>query len=151
MERLSRALKALARADTLIATIWLTVAAKRGVLLALAALVAALGVGMLDAAGYFALEPHLGPIWAAMSVAGGDFVIAALLALIASLIRPGRDLELALELRDNAVEQLTALAANPMDLAGKALMGPLTSIVMRSLRSAVGRAPKAKGGPAAPV
>lgn len=151
MERLSRALKALARADTLIATIWLTAAAKRGVLLALAALIAALGVGMLDVAAYFAIEPHVGAVWAAASVAGVDFVIAALLALAALLIRPGRDLELALELRGNAVEQLTSLAANPMDLAGQALMGPLTSMLLRALRSAAGRAPKAKGGPDAAV
>lgn len=151
MEKLSRALRALARADTLIATIWLAVAAKRGLLLALAALVAALGVGMLDVAGYFALEPHIGPLWGALSVAVGDFVVAALLALVASFVRPGRDLDLALELRENAVEQLSALAANPVDLAGQALIGPLTSIVLRTLRSAVGRTAKAKADPGRPV
>ncbi len=142
MEKLTRSLRALARADTLIATIWLTIAAKRGVLLALAALIAALGFGMLDLAGYFALEPHIGPLWAAASVAGADFVIAAILLLAASYVRPGRDLELALELRDNAIEQFAAVTANPVDLASQALLGPLTGIVLRTLRSAVGRAPK---------
>jgi len=90
MEKLSRTLRALARADTLIATIWLTVAAKRGALLALAALIAALGIGMLNAAGYFALEPHIGPLWAAVSVAGADFLIAVILLVAASYVRPGR-------------------------------------------------------------
>ncbi len=142
MEKLSRGLKALARADTLIVTIWLAVAAKRGVLVALAALIAALGCGMLDAAGYLALEPRLGALGAAACVAVADFLIAAILLFAAFAVRPGRDLELALELRDNAVEQLAAMAANPVDLAGRAMLGPLTGLILRSLRSAVGRAPK---------
>jgi hypothetical protein len=142
MERLSRSLRALARADMLIATIWLAVAAKRVALLALAALIAALGFGMLDAAAYFALEPHIGALWAATSVAGVDFLFAVILLLAASTVRPGRDLDLALELRDNAFEQLGAIAAHPADLAGSALIGPLTAIVTRYVRSAVGRPPK---------
>jgi hypothetical protein len=142
MEKLTRSLRALARADTLIATIWLAVAAKRGALSALAALIAALGFGMLNAAGYFALEPHVGALWAAMSVAVADFLIAAILLVAASAVRPGRDLDLALELRDNAYEQIAASAVNPMDLAGRTLLGPLTGIVSRYLRSAVGGAPK---------
>ncbi len=142
MEKLTRSLRALARADTLIATIWLAVAAKRGALLALAALIAALGFGMLNAAGYFALEPHAGAIWAAISVAGADFLIAVILLVAASTVRPGRDLDLALELRDNAFEQIAAVAANPMDIASQALLGPLMGIVSRQLRSFVGRAPK---------
>ncbi len=146
MEKLSRGLKALARADTLIVTIWLAVAARRAVLLALAALIAALGFGMLDAAGYLALEPRLGALGAAACVAGADFVIAAILLFAALAVRPGRDLELALELRDNATEQLAAMAANPVDLAGRAMLGPLTGLILRSLRSAVGRAPKEPTG-----
>ncbi|MBV8663161.1 MAG: hypothetical protein JO107_08665 [Hyphomicrobiales bacterium] len=150
MERLSRALAALARADVLIATIWLNVAARRAAFLALAALVAALGVAMLNVAGYFWLEPRFGAFGAALAVACGDFVVAALLALAAALARPRRDLDLALELRDHAVEQLTSLAANPLDLAGEALLGPLTSVLIRTLRSATGRA-KAEGGSDSPV
>lgn len=142
MEKLTRSLRALARADTLIAKIWLTFAIKRGALLAVAALVAALGVGMLDAAGYFALEPRIGSLWAAMSVAGADFLIAVILLLAASYVRPGRDLELALELRDNAIEQLAAIAANPVDLASQAMLGPLMGIVSKQLWSFIGRAPR---------
>jgi hypothetical protein len=142
MEKLTRSLRALARADTLIATIWLTVAAKRGALLALAALIAALGFGMLNAAGYFAIEPHIGPIWAAVVVAAVDFLIAVVLLVVAAYVRPGRDLDLALELRDNAFEQIAAVAANPADIATQALLGPLMGIVSRQLRAFVGRAPK---------
>jgi len=146
MERLSRALRALARADTLIVTIWLSVAAKRGVLLALAALAATVGFAMLDVAGYFALEPHVGPLWAALIVAGADFLVAAVLALASTFVKPGRDLELATELRDHAVEQLAGLVANPVGAAGQALVGPLTSILMQVLRSAVGRAAAKRQG-----
>ncbi len=150
MERLSRALAALARAEVLIATIWLHVAARRVVLMALAALVAALGVAMLNVAGYFWAEPRWGASGAALAVACGDFVVAALVALTASLARPRRDLDLAHELRDHAVEQLTSLAAHPLDLAGEILLGPLTSVLIRALRSATGRG-KADGGSNSPV
>ena len=60
----------------------------------------------------------------------------------ASTVRPGRDLDLALELRDNAFEQIAAVAASPVDLASQALLGPLMGVVSRQLRSFVGRAPK---------
>ena len=66
-------------------------------------------------------------------------VIAAVLLFAAFAVRPGRDLELALELRDHATEQLAAMAANPLDLAGQAMLGPLSGLILRSLRSAVGR------------
>jgi ABC-type Na+ efflux pump permease subunit len=145
MEKLSRTLRALARADTLIATIWLTVAAKRGGLIWLAALIATLGFGMLNAAGYFAIEPRLGSLWAATCVAAADFLIAAGLLVVSSFVRPKRDLDLALELRDNAIEQLAAIAANPVDLAGRALLVPLTAVVSRYLRTAAGGAPKGPG------
>jgi hypothetical protein len=147
MDKLSRTLRALGRADTLIATIWLTVAAKRGGLIGLAALVATLGLGMLNAAGYFALEPHVGSLGAAIVVAVVDFLIAAILLIASSFVRPKRDLDLALELRDNAVEQLAAIAANPVDLAGRALLAPLTGVVSRYVRSAVGGAPKEPKAP----
>jgi len=147
MDKLSRTLRALGRADTLIATIWLTVAAKRGGLIWLAALIATLGLGMLDAAGYFALEPHVGSLWAAILVAVVDFLIAAILLAASSFVRPKRDLELALELRDTAIEQLAAIAANPVDLAGRALLAPLTGVVSRYVRSAVGGAPKEPKAP----
>lgn len=139
MEPLSRSLKALARADMLIATIWLRAAIKRGVVLALAAVVAALGFAMLDVAGYFAFEPRLGPVWAALSVAACDFVVAALLAFFASLMRPGRDLDLALELHDHAVEHVSGLAAHPLQLAGRALIGPLVALLLRLLMRAASR------------
>ena len=147
MEKLSRILRALARADTLIATIWLTVAAKRGGLIGLAALIATLGFGMLNAAGYFALDPRIGSLWAALSIAAVDFVVAAIVLAASSFVRPRRDLDLALELRDNAVEQLAAIAANPLDLAGRALLAPLTGVVSRYLRSAAAGVPKEPKAP----
>jgi hypothetical protein len=62
-------------------------------------------------------------------------------------VRPRRDLDLALELRDNAIEQLAAISANPIDLAGRALLAPLTGVVTRYLRSAAAGAPKAPKAP----
>lgn len=139
MEPLSRSLKAMARADLMVATIWLRAAVRRGVVLALAALVAALGFAMLNAAGYFALEPRLGAVWAALCVAGCDFVIAIVLAFIASAVRPGPDLDLALELHDHAVEHMSGLAAHPLQLAGRALIGPLVALLLRLLSRAASK------------
>jgi hypothetical protein len=139
MERLSRSLRTLIRADMLVARIWLRMAARRSALLGLAALAGTLGLGMLNVAGYFALEPRLGPLWAAVAAALCDFAIAAALAFASLQVRPGRDLDLALELRDNAIEQLSGLARDPADLASQALMGTLTSIALRAVRAVIRR------------
>ncbi len=143
MEKLTRSLRALARADTLIATIWLTVAAKRGALLALAALIAALGFGMLNAAGYFALEPHIGPIWAAVVGRRRGFPDRRD-SVGRGLLSCGRG---AISIwRSNSGTTLSSRSPPsppiPWISRRQALLGPLMGIVSRQLRSFVGRAPK---------
>src|SRR5436190_24318261 len=73
---------------------------------AFAALIAAFGLLMLELSTYFALVQ----IWSAMSAAailgGINFVIAAILFVIAGRPPAGRELELASEIHGSAIEAL---------------------------------------------
>jgi hypothetical protein len=134
MDKLTRALRALFHADTLIATIWLRVVGRQAALFVIAGLTAIFGLGLLNVAGYLAIAPIISPIWAALGMAGADLLIAALVLSIAVRAKPGRDLGLALELRDNAIENLSMLARNPLALAGNALVVPLLTGLVKGLR-----------------
>jgi hypothetical protein len=62
----------------------------------------------LTYAGWFGFEPLLGAVWAAVIVSCIDFAISLVLILAATRSTSPRDLELALELRNSAVEALEA-------------------------------------------
>lgn len=134
MDKVTRALRALFHADTLIATIWLRVMGRQMALFVFAGLTAVFGLGLLNFAAYLAIAPAIGPIWAALAMAIADLLVAALLLSLAIRAKPGRDLGLALELRDNAIENLSMLARNPLELAGNALVVPLLTGLVKGLR-----------------
>jgi hypothetical protein len=135
MDKLTRSFRALVRADTLIATIWAGTLGTQVVLGLLAGLIAIFGLGLINFTAYLALSPVTGVTLAALLLAIGDFIIAAMLLLIARSIKPGHDYALALEMRDNAIENLALLAKNPLDLAGNHLILPLMTGLVRGLRS----------------
>jgi hypothetical protein len=99
-------------------------------------------------AAYFALERVLGPVWAAASVGLANCAIALVLVLIASRIKPGRDLELAREVHRAAVEALiadgraleTEIASfkqafhHPLDSMLPALIVPLATILIKIIQ-----------------
>jgi hypothetical protein len=101
-------LQILGKADSLIGRIWLHVMARRFGLLALAALVAAFGLGMANVGGFYGLQASWGPVGAAALVAGVDFVLAALVAAVALTARPGPEIKLAFEVRQMALAALQA-------------------------------------------
>jgi hypothetical protein len=101
-------LRAILRANSIIADIHARHLVARSSLTGFAALIAAFGLLMLGLAAYFALERTVGPVWAAASVGLANCVIALVLVLIASQIKPGRDLELAREVHRAAMEALIA-------------------------------------------
>ena len=101
-----RDLHLLQKADSLIGKIWLKVIARRFGLFIFAGLIAVFGLGMTDAAGFYALQAPVGPVWAAAVVAIADFVLAAIVILVARSSEPGPEIELALEIRKMAVEAL---------------------------------------------
>ena len=117
-------------------------------LYALAGLIAVFALGMLNVAAFLYLETVWGPVWAAIAAALGDFVLAAIVAGVALATRPGPEVTAALELRDAAVEGLeaelgplqerfawlTRAARDPLDTMLPAILVPLITSIVRSLR-----------------
>jgi hypothetical protein len=121
---------------------------RRAVLYALAGLIAVFGLGMLNIAAFFALELSWGPVWAAVAAAFGDFIVAAIVAAIALMAKPGPHLNAALEMRQSALDGIDAeiatlqhpfawlsgTARNSIDAALPAILIPLVTAILRGLR-----------------
>lgn len=159
MDNVIRNLQVLWRADTIIADIHLRMLLTKSGLRAFAALIAAFGLLMLNVTAFFALEQYWGRVWAAAAVSGADLLVALILVLIAARARPGRELDLALEVRRSALDALEAEARvvqqelsgmrdeigkirttvtqfinNPLDAALSSLVVPLAGALVRTLR-----------------
>lgn len=159
-DNLIRDLQILHKTDTLIGRIWLGVMARRFGLFALAGLVAVFGLGMANVAGFYALQTPVGPVWAAAIVAIVDFVIAAVVLLVARNSRPGPEIDLAFDVRKMAIQSLQTdtqdvrltieaigrdirdakasiinLMQNPLDAAAQKLLLPAVLSIVRALRS----------------
>lgn len=106
IDDLIRDLQVLMKADLLIGRIWLNVMARRLALFVFAALIAVFGLGMANLAAFYALQTSLGAVWAAAVVAAADLILAAFVLTFASKVRPGSELELALEVRKMAIASL---------------------------------------------
>ena len=114
---------------------------------AFAALMAAFGLLMLELAAYFALVQTWSAIVAASALAGINFVIAAILLLIAAKWPASRELNLAAEVHNSAVDalqveaqslqnQFTSLVQHPLAGILPTLIPPLITIIIRSLKKA---------------
>jgi len=152
LDQVVRHLRVLWRADSIIADIHLRALASRSRLISLAGLIAVFGLVMLNVAGYLALGQVWGQVWAAVAMGLLDFSLSGLLLLAGARSKPGRELELAHEVRKMALGRLeddlsevqaelvglrtslTRLVRHPLDAALPALIGPLTSIVLQSLK-----------------
>ena len=127
IDNIIRDLQVFGKANSLIGRIWLNVMARRFGLFALAGLVAVFGLGMANVAGFYGLQQYWGPVWAAALVAVADVIIALIIVLLARSVRPGPEIELALDVRKMAIEAIQAdsrdikdsvqftRAANPTD------------------------------------
>lgn len=160
IDNLVRDLQVLRKADFLIGKIWLHVFARRFGLFAFAGLVAMFGLGMADVAGFYALQPVVGAVWAAAIVALVDFAIAGILMLVASRSRPGPEIELAMDVRKMAVDALqtdardikqavdalgqdireakatmAGFAHHPLDTAAEKILVPAVLSLIKGLRS----------------
>ena len=151
MDRFINNLRVLWRANSAIADIRLRQALARSGINAVAALVAVFGLLMLELAAYFALLEVLGLIASAIALGLINFAVAGVLFLIASHQKPGRELELANEIHNSAIQALQADASrlqsewaafgnavrHPMDSALGALPGlivPLASVLLSTLK-----------------
>ena len=117
------------------------------------ALIAAFGLLMLELSAYFALVQ----IWSAISAAAilgvVNFVIAAVLFVVAGRPPAGRELELATEIHGSAVEalqsearalqtQFAGMLYHPLNSVLPSVLVPLIMIIVKSLK-------KSKAAPAA--
>lgn len=153
-------LQVLSKVDALIARIWINVLARRFALMMLAALIATFGLAMADIAGFFALRGPLGPVAAAALVALADLVIAAAIVAATRLVKPGREMESAQELRMMAIKSLqsdaaeleetvrgltqqlrdardtvASIASHPLDAAARALIIPALIAIVKAVRA----------------
>lgn len=158
MDSFVRTMRIIWRAELLIIEAKISVATKRIGATAFAGLICVFGLGMLNLAGFFALEENWGPVYAALGVATADFLIAALLVLWASRLTTGPELELAREVRDTGLQDLEARAGeiqdeveavrdellavrnslvnfsrNPLDGTIHALLTPILTLLIKSL------------------
>ena len=108
MDDFIRDLRHLQKADSLIGKIWLKLFARQFGLFAFAGLIAALGFTMTNIAGFSRLQAFLGPVWAAVVVAIGDFILAAVVVQAARNSEPGPEMALALDTRKMAIEAIQA-------------------------------------------
>ena len=140
-----RHFRALWRAEMVIAEIKLGALVKKVGLVFVAGFIALFGLATLNFAAYKALVPIWGDVLALVAVAIGDFVIAGILVALASRTPRKPEIELANELRDQAVtaleldarlavEDVTARVRRPLMIARSA-SGSLISIIMALLRS----------------
>ncbi|CCD97342.1 conserved hypothetical protein [Bradyrhizobium sp. ORS 375] len=113
---------------------------------ALAALIAVFGLLMLELAAYLALVQVTSAVLAAAALGAGNFIIAAILLIIASRTPSGRELELANEIHSSSMDALQLEARSlqtrisnvvnhPLNSLIPLIIIPLATMILRSLRS----------------
>jgi membrane protein implicated in regulation of membrane protease activity len=145
-ENIVKNLRVLWRADRIIADIRMRHMLIGLGLRAFAALIAAFGLLMLELSAYFALVQVWSAIIAATILSGVNFVIAAILFMIAARPPAGRELELASEIHGSAIDalqiearavqsQISGMIHHPLNSALPMLLVPLITIIVRSLKN----------------
>ncbi|ASP35639.1 hypothetical protein [Labrenzia sp. VG12] len=158
MDSIVRTMRIIWRAELLIVEAKVRVAVRQIGATAFAALVGVFGLGMLNVAGFFALQEAWGSVYAALGVAAVDLLLAVLVLVWASRLSTGAELELAREVRDAGIQELEAKAdhiqeeveavrdellalkdslltfsRNPRDAAINNLLAPLLTLLIKTL------------------
>ena len=144
-ENVVKNLRALWRTDRIIADIRMKHLLVGLGLRAFAALIATFGLLMLELAAYFGLVQIWNAISAAVILGVVNFVIAAVLFLLARRPPAGRELELATEIHGSAVDalqiearavqsQFLGMVQHPLNTALPLLLVPLITIIVKSLK-----------------
>lgn len=154
-ENIVKNLRVLWRTDRIIADIRMRHMLVGVGLRAFAALIAAFGLLMLELSAYFALVQIWSAIFAAAILGALNFVLAAILFVIAARPPSGRELELATEIHGTSVDalqiearalqaELSGMIHHPLNGIVPLLIVPLITIIVRSLKK-----PAASATPAA--
>jgi hypothetical protein len=158
IENMIRNLRALLRAESIIADLHFRELLSRLMLKALAGLVAVFGLLMLNLSAFFEIEQYFGRVWSAASVALFDFIVAGIILVIAARHQKSSELALAQEVRREAIQSfesdarliqtqflmltdevraikasMTNFVKHPLDETLSQLVAPLAAIVIRSL------------------
>jgi hypothetical protein len=135
LQRLIRHIRVLMRVQSGIAEARLRLLARRSILLLLAGLIALFGLCMLNVAAFFALRSLWGPVWAAATMAAGDFVIAIVVGAIAVAAKSSAELRAALELRQAAIDGIEEEFSGLRDQISLPLvLIPLITAIIRGVR-----------------
>jgi hypothetical protein len=130
MDRFINNLRVLWRAERTIADIKLRNALAQSGLNAAAAVLALIGLLMFEVAAFFALREVWSTVTSALVLGVANFVLAGILALIASRKKPGRELELANEIQASAMEALqndARLLQQELGFIGRSFKHPFES------------------------
>jgi hypothetical protein len=144
-ENVVKHLRVLWRTDRIIADIRLRHLLMGMGLRAFAALIAAFGLLMLELSAYFALIQVWSAISAAAILGAINFVIAAILFVIAARPPSGRDLELANEIHGASIDalqlearalqsQVSGAIRHPLNGILPLLIAPLITIIIKNLK-----------------
>ena len=106
MDNVARNLRILWRAESIIADIRVRQMMTRSSLRGVAALLGVFAFLMGNLSLFFALQQAWGPIWAAALIGLANLLLAVVLLVIAQRSKPGREMELALEVRNTALQAL---------------------------------------------
>lgn len=117
MNRIGRNLSIILRAERMIARRHMAVLRNQTGLMGFAALVAAIGLVMLNIAAFFFLRSSLSPQVSALIVGLVNLGLAVLLVVLATHQNPEAELEPITELRDLAIEDLSVELQGTMDEA----------------------------------
>jgi hypothetical protein len=108
LDNLVRNLRVLWRAESIIADIRFRQLVTRSSLRGIAILLGVFAYLMGNLAVFFALQQIWSSVWAAAAIAAANILLAIILIAIAERARPGREMDLALEVRNMAIDALEA-------------------------------------------
>ena len=152
MNRISRNISIIFKAERLIAQRRMAVLRKQTGMMVCAGIAAGMALVMLNAAAYFALAERMSPASAALIVALVNLLLATVLAYYANRISADKDVEGVVEVRDMAMEDLEAeiadataevkdiaeslrrVARDPIGTALPGLITPLVGALLKNLR-----------------
>ncbi|GLH77468.1 hypothetical protein SSBR45G_23760 [Bradyrhizobium sp. SSBR45G] len=145
-DNVAKHLRVLWRTDRVIADIRLRHMLVGLGLRAFAALIAVFGLLMLELAAYLALVQVTTAVIAAAALGASNFVIAAILLIIASRAPSGRELELANEIHSSSMDALqlearslqthvSSVINHPLNSLIPLLVIPIATMIIRALRA----------------
>ena len=106
MSAMTRNLQLLWRSERVLTEARIKLTTRKLILGVVAGIACLFAWGMLNIAGYFALEPLAGKAWSAFIVGAIDIVIAALLFAFAQNLQPAPEEDMVREVRDMALGEI---------------------------------------------